>query len=174
MSCTAEQIAEKKREAMERLKQTKATATTSKASSNTNNVTSPGTAAKSTSTFYGNHQNDKANALNEYQNKMKTEKKSTSYNRISSQPYPKRNENSAMNVQLKSTTTNNNNNNIQKAAPVFTKAVACSCSMVTPKRFQVNISGYNAKLIDLFKSIPTRAFSKLFCSRKPSFLFFPH
>lgn len=168
MSCTAEQIAEKKREAMERLKQTKATATTSKASSNTNNATSPGTAAKSSSTFYGNQQNDKANALNEYQNKMKTEKKSTSCNRISSQPYPKRNENATMNVPLKSTTTNNNNNNIQKAAPVFTKAVACSCSMITPKRFQVSISGYSAKLIDVFKSIPTRAFSKLFCSQEPN------
>lgn len=165
MGCTAEEIAEKRRVAMERLKQTKETAKTSKSNTNSNTVTSPGTAAKASSAFYGNQQNDKANALNQYENKMKHETKHSSANRILSQPYSKRHETASTNTPLKSTTStsnNNNNNNNQKPYSIFTKAVTCTCSMISQTRFQVATSGYSEKLIDIFKSIPTRAFSKLF------------
>lgn len=164
MGCTAEEIAEKRRVALERLKQRKETAKTSKSSTSSNTATSPGTAAKASSAFYGNQKQDKANALDQYENKMKHETKHSTANRIMSQPYSKRHENASTNAPLKNTTStnnnNNNNNNNQKPASIFTKVVTCTCSMISPTRFQVVASGYSDKLIDVFKSIPTRAYSK--------------
>lgn len=150
MSCTAEQIAEKRREAAERLKQTKANAQASKPNASSNNATSPGTAAKS---FYGKQQNEKADALDQYQNKLKQDTKHNTSNRILSQPYPKRDGNTNA-PQNASANTNTN----WKAT--FGKVVTCTCSMISATRFQVIISGYSEKLIDTFKSIPTRAYSE--------------
>lgn len=158
MSCSAEEIARKRREALERLKQTKASAQTGNAS---NKITSPGTASKATSTFYGNTSNDKANTLNQYANKMKQQPKPIN-NRISSQPYP-RDGNTANTTPNRNTNSNQQNvatNGFQRGF----KTVTCTCSMITSKRFQVVQSGYHEKLIDTFKTIPTRSYGKYFRS----------
>ncbi|XP_055295299.1 SWI/SNF-related matrix-associated actin-dependent regulator of chromatin subfamily A-like protein 1 [Sitodiplosis mosellana] len=147
MSCTAEEIARKKREALERLKQTKALAQTGNVPSKN---TSPGTAAKATSVFYGNTSNDKANTLNQYENKMKQQQTPSHNNRISSQPYPR---NSVQN-----TAAQNTNLNQRTWASIMAKPVTCTCSMISSTRFQVVQSGYHNKLIDVFKTIPTRSY----------------
>lgn len=152
MSCTAEEIAKKRHEALERLKQTKALAQTGNVS---NKTTSPGTSNKATSNFYGNASNNKADTLNQLENKMKQQPTSSHHNRISSQPYP-RNGNTTNN-----TPTRNTNGNQQKMAPIFAKPVTCTCSMISSKRFHVIPKGYNEKLIDVFKTIPTRSYGKI-------------
>uniref|UniRef100_A0A8D8NU11 SWI/SNF-related matrix-associated actin-dependent regulator of chromatin subfamily A-like protein 1 n=1 Tax=Culex pipiens TaxID=7175 RepID=A0A8D8NU11_CULPI len=43
-------------------------------------------------------------------------------------------------------------------APVFIRTVTCSCSMVTETRFTVQPSGFNEKLIEVFKSIPSKQY----------------
>lgn len=163
MSCTAEQIAEKRRQALERLQQTKATANVIQTTPNTNNAktvqptthsnqtTSPGTFNIS---FYGNASNEKTKVLNHYEDKLKQEKTPIFFNRISSQPYP-REGNTSHNAQSKKST----NNNVSQMSSAFTR-VTCTCSMISSKRFQVIQSGYHAKLIDIFKSIPTRSYGK--------------
>uniref|UniRef100_A0A8D8JS52 SWI/SNF-related matrix-associated actin-dependent regulator of chromatin subfamily A-like protein 1 n=1 Tax=Culex pipiens TaxID=7175 RepID=A0A8D8JS52_CULPI len=45
-------------------------------------------------------------------------------------------------------------------APVFIRTVTCSCSMVTETRFTVQPSGFNEKLIEVFKSIPSKQYGK--------------
>uniref|UniRef100_A0A8D8JPF5 SWI/SNF-related matrix-associated actin-dependent regulator of chromatin subfamily A-like protein 1 n=1 Tax=Culex pipiens TaxID=7175 RepID=A0A8D8JPF5_CULPI len=45
-------------------------------------------------------------------------------------------------------------------APVFIRTVTCSCSMVTETRFTVVPSGFNEKLIEVFKSIPSKQYGK--------------
>lgn len=149
MSCTAADIAEKKRQAMERLKHTKASAQTTP---NSKNSTSTETTNKNTFSFYGSATNEKTNTLNKYENKMKQQPTYRQSNRISSQPYPRNG-----NTSPKAT-----NNNEQKIAPVFKNVVTCTCTMISPKRFQVIQKGYHAKLIDVFKTIPTRSFGKQF------------
>lgn len=162
MGCTAEEIAEKRRLAKEKLQKTAAAfaaarTPTSKPTTHSTTATSPGTDTKPTSVFYGNEKNDKAETLNQYENKMKHQPSHSSSNRILSQPYPKRDGAAA---QSTSTTSTNMDNKASKVAPMFTKTVTCACSMISSTRFQVKESGYSAKLIDIYKSIPTRAFSK--------------
>lgn len=151
MSCTAEEIAKKRREALERLKQTKALAQTSNIS---NKETSPGTASKATLTFYGNTSSDKANTLNQYENKMKQQHTPGHNNRISSQPYPRNDQTVQNNV------ARNTNRNQQKWSSIMAKPVTCTCSMISSKRFQVIQSGYHEKLIEVFKTFTTRAYGK--------------
>lgn len=43
-----------------------------------------------------------------------------------------------------------------QVAPVFVRSVACSCAMVSATRFVVKTSGFNEKLIDVFKSIASK------------------
>ncbi|XP_062547959.1 SWI/SNF-related matrix-associated actin-dependent regulator of chromatin subfamily A-like protein 1 [Armigeres subalbatus] len=45
-----------------------------------------------------------------------------------------------------------------KIAPVFIRTVACSCAMVSESRFVVQASGFNEKLIEVFKSIPSKQY----------------
>lgn len=152
MSCTAEQIAEKKRLALERLKQTKAAQQSATSSSN---AKSPGTSAKTSSIFYGSEKNEKAHQLNQYEIRMKHQPSHSSSNRILSQPYPQRNGN-----QNVTPTNPNNHQKNQNTAPILSKVITCTCSMISQTRFQVNESGYFAKLIDVYKSIPTRSFGE--------------
>lgn len=171
MGCTAEEIAEKRRLAMEKLKKTTAafeatrtpnptTNSTTNPTSNKKTITSPGTDTKPTSIFYGNGKNEKAETLNQYEIKMKHQTNHSSSNRILSQPYPKRDGTVTKNVQF-THATNNNSNSAQKFNSMFKKVINCTCSMISSTRFQVKESGYSARLIDIYKSIPTRAFSKL-------------
>lgn len=149
MACSAEKIAEKKREAMERLKRTKETLQAPKQAVNANNSTSRGTAPKPSVQFYGNQNPDKAIALNQYEFKMNNQVPHSSSNRVFSQPYPRSNQNP-----------NKTAPSNQKVASVFNKMVTCTCQMISHKRFEVKESRYYAKLIDVFKSIPTRSYGK--------------
>lgn len=148
MSCTAAEIQEKKRLAMERLKKTKESAqhqnqiSLPSTSSNTVTVTSPGTSTKSTASFYGNEH--KLNELHQHENKMQQPHQS---NRILSQPYPKRDPKTT-------------SNNAQQFMQTIEKVITCTCTMISPSRFEVIMSGYSDKLIDVFKTIPKRSYSK--------------
>lgn len=129
MSCTPEEIEEKRRIAQERLKARK---------SNENAViTSPPTK------FYGaqNSTNSLLLFLNSVQqNKIKPN--TLTKNRIlASQPYQKKNESTGL-------------------APVFRKTVTCTCSLISDDRFVVESSGYSEKLINQFKSIPSKVYGK--------------
>lgn len=149
MSCTAEEIEEKRKIAVERLKSRKLgmnTAVHPVQQSPTNAATSP----KSIASFYGSTTNVKTNQLSAYENKLKESPSNKIANRILSQPYSNRN---STNGSGSSAST------IKKLAPVFTTAVTCSCSLISPHRFQVVTSGYFSKLIDVFKTIPSRAYS---------------
>lgn len=156
MSCTAEEISEKRRIALERLKNrkfnmnvgTQSTASTSAVESNAVTVV---TSPKSITSFYGNSINKKTNQLNDYENTIKSSVTNKTTNRILSQPYQnRRSENGVGESPSKN------------LAPVFTKTVTCSCSLITPHRFQVITSGYLAQLIEIFKTIPSRAYSNCF------------
>lgn len=154
MGCTAEEIAEKRRKAMERLKETKAQTSKLMPSKNP----SPETDTKPTSIFYGNNTNQKANQLNQYELKMKNQHGDHSkLNRILSQPYPKRD-----GTDTKTTSFTTNTTNAQK--PFAQKPITCTCSMISPTRFKVVESDYSAKLIDIYKSIPNRSYGKCFLS----------
>lgn len=152
MSCTAAEIAEKKRQAIERLKQKQSTATTSavqplQQKENTTTVTSPG----SSKSFYGNGSNEKAAKLSEYENKIKHSSHPRTPNRILSQPYSKRHEHN----------NNSNRNNIPSSSTnrvILSSSAACTCSMINEQRFVVTASAYNTKLIEVFKTIPTRSY----------------
>ncbi|XP_037052396.1 SWI/SNF-related matrix-associated actin-dependent regulator of chromatin subfamily A-like protein 1 [Bradysia coprophila] len=154
MSCTPEQISEKRRIALERLNIRKLRMSTADQSptatpSVNQNSSSAATSPKSVASFYGNEKNVKTDVLNDYENKIKKSPANKITNRILSQPYP-----------------NNNNSGPStsgaspgpKLASVFTKVVSCSCSMATPSRFQVTTSGFCAKLVDIFRTIPSKAY----------------
>lgn len=150
MSCTTEEINEKRRLAQERLKKTKESSvqnqiSVSNASGSANTVTSPGTSTKSASIFYGNEQ--KGNALHQHENKMKQQHKHGQTSRILSLPYTTRNPKPT-------------NNNAQQFMHSMEKVITCTCSMITSTRFQVIPSGYSDKLIDVFKTIAKRYYSK--------------
>lgn len=156
MSCTADEIEEKKRLAQERLKKTKEASQSqipvSHPSTSANNATSPGTSTKSTSIFYGNDTQQKANTLNHHENKMKQQHQYGQISRIMSQPYPKRD----ANVPTPATA----QNSAHKFLKPFEKVITCTCSMISSTRFQVITSGYSDKLIAVFKTIATRSYSK--------------
>lgn len=155
MSCTAEEISEKRRIALERLKNRKLKMNTAVQSTTaavqpvqekpSNSATSP----KSIRSFYGSTTNVKTNQLSAYETIIKKSPTNKIANRILSQPYSNQNNQSGP-----SAATN-------QLAPVFTTVVTCSCSLITPRRFQVITSGFFAKLIDVFKTIPSRAYSTL-------------
>lgn len=144
MSCTAEEIKEKRRIAQERLKENARKTTES-------NALSP------PSKFYGatagatKQQNNAAafrQAVPVHQNKMKSDN-SAKTNRIFSQPYHKKNEQSTEMVSL---------------AKIFNKTITCTCSLISNDRFVVISSGYSEKLINELKTIPSRVYGKLFGS----------
>lgn len=154
MSCTAEEISEKRRIALERLKNRKLNINTAVQSTVAvqpvqQNSTNAATSPKSIVSFYGSTTNVKTNQLSAYENKIRESPTSKIANRILSQPYSNRNNGSGPSAST-----------ITKLAPVFTTAVTCTCSLISPCRFQVITSGYFAKLIDVFKTIPSRIFSK--------------
>lgn len=149
MQCSAEEIAEKKRQAIERLEEKKRNS----AAANNNNSTSPDASTKSSSNFYGNAIANKVSELNEYENKIKnTSNQATTNNRILSQPYPHRN-------------TNKNEIHWTNAFDLMKKSVnsnsaSCTCSMISTDRFQVEVAGFHKQLNDVFKTIPSRNFGK--------------
>lgn len=145
MSCSAEEIAEKRRIALERLKKHKQIASTPASNINA-------TATKSPAAFYGSSSSSAVKAPNKpATNDGKIPQVNPYKNaRISSQPYNTHHQQKQPQWQSRSNT----------SAPVFTKQISCVCSMITDQRFAVTPSGYHAKLIDVCKTIPSRAFSK--------------
>ncbi|KAJ6646348.1 SWI/SNF-related matrix-associated actin-dependent regulator of chromatin subfamily A-like protein 1 [Pseudolycoriella hygida] len=148
MSCTAEEISEKRRIALERLKNRKLQMNTAaqSATKTTEQPMQSATSPKSVESFYGKVTNVKTDQLTAYENKMKTSATSKATNRILSQPYP--------NNKFEAGASQKN----KTLAPVFTKVIACSCSMISTRRFEVVTSGFHQKLIDVFKTIPSRSY----------------
>lgn len=139
MSCTADEIAEKRRIAQERLKEN--------ARKSTENAVSP------PRKFYGaiKQENNAAvfrQAISvgvNHQNKMKSDN-SAKANRIFSQPYTKKNEPSTETFSF---------------AKVFNKTITCTCSLISDDRFVVASSGYSEKLINELKTISSRVYGKI-------------
>lgn len=148
MSCTTAEIAEKKRQAIERLKQRQNSSASKiqplQPKQNTTSATSPG----SSKAFYGNASHEKAAQLSEYENKIRHSSNPHTPNRILSQPYSKRHEQ-----------TNKPSSSTNRV--IIPSSTACTCSMINEKRFEVTASAYNAKLIEVFKTIPTRSYGKI-------------
>lgn len=47
-----------------------------------------------------------------------------------------------------------------KVAPVFTRTVTCSCALVAESRFVVQPSGFHERLIEVFKSVPSKQYGE--------------
>lgn len=153
MSCTAEQIALKKREAQEKLKQRKCGKTTSEVHETvSSSKTSPGTAAKSPQIFYGGAINSKTNELTNLENKIKNQLHNKNNNRILSQPYSIRDRTGKGENAIASVSNDSRN--------FFAKVITCCCEMINEDRFEVVPSGYHAKLIEIFKTITTGKYGK--------------
>lgn len=121
MECTPEEIAEKRRVALERLKAKKeAMAKAKELSSNTTGKASTASVVSTTIPTYS-YQNAR-NVSHPYANKMS----------------PK-----------------NAVNNKQEF-----KVISCSCYMISESRFEVNPSGFSNKLIDVFRTIPSKGYGK--------------
>ncbi|XP_065095308.1 SWI/SNF-related matrix-associated actin-dependent regulator of chromatin subfamily A-like protein 1 [Ochlerotatus camptorhynchus] len=176
MSCTADEIAEKRRIAIERLNARKnalnnnngvvtIAATVPKPAAPT--VTSPFPAkpiftlppkqqqvieAHKSSSFYGtNTTNTSSNTSGPNLKQIVTNGGSSSGGKIKNtlnnarpqtQPYAR----------------NSPVSNAGKVAPVFVRTVTCSCAMVSESRFIVQPSTFNDKLIEVFKSIPSKQY----------------
>lgn len=122
MECTPEEIAEKRRIALERLKAKKeAMAKATKEST-----------VLSTS---------KHISTNPYQDA-----------RIRAHPYASK---------VSSTATYNVSNQKEQTVPIPCKViVTCSCYMISESRFEVKPSAFNNKLIDVFKTFPSRSYGR--------------
>ncbi|XP_055641973.1 SWI/SNF-related matrix-associated actin-dependent regulator of chromatin subfamily A-like protein 1 [Toxorhynchites rutilus septentrionalis] len=165
MSCTAEEIAEKRKIAIERLNARK--------NPQSNNISAPLTipsskpiftlpskqrqviASQSSTSFYGKSHtpnNQKVfNSNNTVQsgNASAAGKFKNAFSSVHAQSHPYQ----------RNTSTNNGTTN--KLAPVFTRTVTCSCAMVSESRFVVQASAFNEKLIDVFKNIPSKQYDPL-------------
>lgn len=60
----------------------------------------------------------------------------------------------------KGSSASNVNNKTEKVVPIPCKAVTCTCYMISQSRFEVNPSAFNNKLIDVFRTIPSRGYGK--------------
>lgn len=152
MSCSAEQIAEKKRQAQEKLKQKKHNSDNYEQQPSTSKdslVTSPTGPAKS---FYGGATAEKTQVLSKFESKIKNQNTHAQNSRILSQPYSNR---------INKTSANALPSNQEKSlAPVFKRVVTCTCVMISEERFEVIPSSFHAQLIDIFKTITTRKYGK--------------
>ncbi|XP_062705938.1 SWI/SNF-related matrix-associated actin-dependent regulator of chromatin subfamily A-like protein 1 [Aedes albopictus] len=188
MSCSAEEIAEKRRIAIERLKARKSALNNNNNSNPGPGISSAGSLPAATTTiskpcvpavhvqqhvmqshkqpwpsglhtsssFYGNAGNNSTNFKQSVPNgttnaagggKMKSVFNNA---RPQMQPYVK-NAPPAMAT----------GGTPGKIAPVFGRTVACSCAMVSESRFIVQPSGFNEKLIEVFKSIPSKQYDPI-------------
>lgn len=153
MSCSAEQIAEKKRLALERLKQRQVQSPASNAASGNavsvpaKPVTQP-TIPKPANGFYGSSTASVTAELKTMESKIKSQGPYKNTNRILSQPYPGRDPKEGQKQEP------------SRKTPFLPKIVTCTCSMVTSTYFQVVTSGYHPKIIEVFKTIPSRKYSE--------------
>lgn len=141
--CSAEEIAEKRRIALERLNVRKQETTTRTASSPVIAKNPPATGNNAAS-FLGAFRNN--NNPDRHLNQA----------RISAQPYPKQ---APLKTQPSSAF---QQNKAPELAPIFVpnniRVVHCRCAMVTASRFGVYMSEYHGKAIDVCKTIPSRSY----------------
>lgn len=142
MSCTPQEIAEKKRIALERLRAKKQ---------------STSAVVEASSAFYG-----KSSTKSDAEDTALNTSTKTTINpyqnaRILSQPYHL--SNNLNKTGSSSTAVSSLNNKKQQVAPIFAKIISCSCYMISETRFVVSSSGFHNKLIDVFKTIPSKGYS---------------
>uniref|UniRef100_A0A182PAQ0 SWI/SNF-related matrix-associated actin-dependent regulator of chromatin subfamily A-like protein 1 n=1 Tax=Anopheles epiroticus TaxID=199890 RepID=A0A182PAQ0_9DIPT len=149
MSCTSEEIAEKRRIAIERLNARKKSLESQNNNSSSNKVAAksingPPQQASSDrqnktpltiSTFYGSNQSSFGKSSSSFQAKRSGP---------SALPYAK--------PAPKSSTPSS------KVAPVFVRTVTCTCSILSDTRFIVDTNGFNEQMIDIFKQIPSKSY----------------
>uniref|UniRef100_A0A182K0M5 SWI/SNF-related matrix-associated actin-dependent regulator of chromatin subfamily A-like protein 1 n=1 Tax=Anopheles christyi TaxID=43041 RepID=A0A182K0M5_9DIPT len=134
MSCTSEEIAEKRRIAIERLNARKKDGTESsngplpQAPTGANNKT-PLTISK----FYGGNQSSFGKSSSSFQAKRGPP----------TLPYAK--------PAQKSSTPS-------KVASIFVRTITCACSIVSDTRFIVETNGFNEQMIEIFKQIPSKSY----------------
>lgn len=172
MSCTAAEIAEKRRLALSKLQ---AKATTSKAPPTNSNI-KPSTGvpeqlgAKSASNFFRSPpqttDSSKSNSINSL---SQNNNKSTSFfnalkaisaassrelGRAAAHPYQRPNgqHKPTLSVSPKKSKPT------EALASVFVKSVNCRVYMISPNRFAVDASGYHEKLIEVFKKMPSKQY----------------
>ncbi|XP_053693187.1 SWI/SNF-related matrix-associated actin-dependent regulator of chromatin subfamily A-like protein 1 [Sabethes cyaneus] len=161
MSCTSEEIAEKRRIAIERLNARKNAVANGYKSKPTQ---SPGETSKPTFTlppkqlevvtgirstsFYGKSDSSGFHETKSNPSASTTGKLKSPFNngRLQSHPY-------ARNTQIPKT-----NGTPGKIAPVFIRTITCTCAMISETRFVVHMSGFNEQLINVFKSVPSKQY----------------
>lgn len=182
-TCTAAEIAEKKRLALEKLKAKKNQTSSNnlyRAPQTTNNSANsaqpnppPQPSASKTitspvQTFY------KSNTENKASDFLKAIKQSSTFAqrnevRNSSHPYSRPSGPSPQQQQQQqsSATTGSSvfknaltteSNKKAKLAPVFTNSVSCTCYLVSAVRFAVCPSGFHTQMIEVFKTIPSKSY----------------
>ncbi|XP_018790706.1 PREDICTED: SWI/SNF-related matrix-associated actin-dependent regulator of chromatin subfamily A-like protein 1 [Bactrocera latifrons] len=182
--CTAAEIAEKRRIALEKLAAKKQRL--ANASSTATKITSPvqqqctATGAISTNSFFKqqNHTQTQSDANAKLQQNSSAKPSAAAINflndlkrsnigkyvnnaRNSAQPYPRSPFHNKPNAAAIQTVSNVNQQNL---APVFAVQVSCKVYMISNTRFVAQPSCYHAKLIDVFKTIPSRSYDNLKCT----------
>lgn len=179
--CTAAEVAEKRRIALEKLAAKKRRLAS--ASATESKITSPvqqqrtTTGAISTNSFFKqqNHtqtfsatninakpqQNSSAkptSAAVKFLNDLKSSNIERYVNnaRSAAQPYPRNPFNKKQNTATENHSASNANQ--QNLAPLFIVKVSCKVYMISNTRFAAQPSCFHAKLIDVFKTIPSRSY----------------
>uniref|UniRef100_A0A182RG25 SWI/SNF-related matrix-associated actin-dependent regulator of chromatin subfamily A-like protein 1 n=1 Tax=Anopheles funestus TaxID=62324 RepID=A0A182RG25_ANOFN len=140
MSCTSEEIAEKRRLAIERLNARKKCienqSNHSQVSRHGGIVQAVPTGINKTplniSTFYGGNQS----SFGKSNSSLHMKRTPTTH------PYTKP-------IQKNTPT---------KVAPIFVRTVTCACSIVSESRFVVESNGFNEQMIEVFKQIPSKSY----------------
>ena len=160
-TCSAAEIEEKRRIALEKLKAKKAQLNLP---SNSNEIKKPATINKnsnvtsnSTQTKAGHVENKASSFLSALKSSdVFVQRQQVDHSiRDSAHPYKRRS--------TKGTRSFGTSTSPQKQiAPVFLNGVTCKVEIISVQRFEVQPSSYNAKLIEVFKTIPSRSYGNIF------------
>lgn len=162
MSCTAEQIAEKRRIAQElrARKQTLSSSlpstpptTTTQTSAATSNSNNSAHKFLSSGTFYSSTGSSSESAPPPFVSSSSSHQKLKSSSSYVAPPQSKQ-RTQPYSVDRHATTSTKND----QLAPVFVQSVSCTCTMISDQRFSVTPTRFHNKLVDIFKSIPTRQY----------------
>ncbi|XP_055593275.1 SWI/SNF-related matrix-associated actin-dependent regulator of chromatin subfamily A-like protein 1 [Uranotaenia lowii] len=159
MSCTAEEIAEKRRIAIERLNARKNALNNNNNSSSTNKPTfslppkQQAAVVHSTASFYGN--SSKAPDAQQKPNFKQIVTNGTTVPKIKSTFHQARTQAAPYQYNGKS---QQQQGTPGKLAPVFVKTVSCTCELISETRFVVTPNGFSEKIIEVFKSIPSKQY----------------
>lgn len=147
MSCTAEEIAEKRRIAIERLNARKS------ANSGTNKQTGSVLTAKSVqaSVAAAAAPNPNSNAVHGVGSFYGHNENRNTIGKIPAQRQPAVPYARPSQTQKKTPS---------KVAPIFVRTVTCSLSLISEERFIADTNGYHEQMIEVFKQIPSRSYGK--------------